>query len=291
MRLGYNSISLPQMPTWRTHAKPSAMLPTTAAPLHWSPKHWQTGPSAAARPGPLDKSVFRQTTAPVVKQATRRPLSLFGASSLPIAPFSLVSTRLVPAPAPFYTRTEPERPATAKLNPAAPPPRSQRCWPTPWELYAGNTTATLPLHALHMVPRPHAVAFDQAIAAGASPFALADKYMAEHTTSVLSPSATSTWNVYATLRQRFGEQTLPLTAFGLIGFMLAYVRVKGNSSANLPSVMAQLSSFARTQNPKIPWPDFVAERGETMFASIARIQRDWPAEICPAPELTYDSGL
>ena len=184
-----------------------------------------------------------------------------------------------------------ERPTAARTNPAAPPPRIQRRLPSPWLLHSGAATAPLPLHAYRLHPRPHAVTLDAAIAGGASPFELVQKYTHEHIQTRLSPSAISAWNVYCALCLRFNKTPLPLTAEGLVGFMIGYVRVKGNSSASLPSEMSHLSAYTRAQRPQIAWPDFVAETGEQLSKHIHRIQTDWPAEICPAPELTYETGL
>ena len=84
---------------------------------------------------------------------------------------------------------------------------------------------------------------------------------------------------------------LPLTVIGLVGFMIGYVRLRNNSSANLPSVVSHLKAYCLAQRPVIVWPDFLAESGETVSKHISRIQKDWPAEICPAPELMYATGL
>ena len=142
-----------------------------------------------------------------------------------------------------------------------------------------------------MKPRPHAAAVDTALAAGMSPFELVETYERDHDRSRLSASAKSAWNVYVSTCRDHGWPALPLLVVGLVGFMIAYVRLRNNSSANLPSLLSHLKAFCRVQRPRIPWPDFLAESGETVSQHIARIQRDWPAEVCPAPELMYATGL
>lgn len=165
------------------------------------------------------------------------------------------------------------------------------CHAAPHAVPLKRRSEPIPLFAYRMKPRPHAVALDSALAAGSSPFDLVADYVHNHNTSNLSSSAKSAWNVYARMCAQFGWPVTPLSATGLVGFMIGYVRIRGNSSASLPSRISQLHSFCNAQRPPIAWPDFVAETGETMSKHISRIQKDWPAEICPAPELMYATGL
>ena len=178
------------------------------------------------------------------------------------------------------------RPPESYRNPAAPTHDEPDRLPP-----AGSDKGRLPLWAHRMRPRPHATATDAALAAGESPFELARLYTQANREVRLSKSALSAWSVYVDLCTRYNRPPLPLTVDGLVGFMLGYVRVRGNSSANLSSEMSSLAAFARAQVPPLTWPDFLAESGEKLVRHIERIQTDWPAEVRPAPELTYEAGL
>ena len=88
----------------------------------------------------------------------------------------------------------------------------------------------------------------------------------------------------------YGRAALPLTVTALVAYMLYYVCVRCNSSANLNSVMSTLSSYARANG--LVWPDFSEHgSGATMTARIHKIQLDWPAEVSGAPALTIRLGL
>ena len=175
-------------------------------------------------------------------------------------------------------------------DPARPPPRTLTRLSGALQC-AKVGMATLPQFFYHMKPRPHAEVVDYALGQGASPFSLVDTYINGHDAANLSRSAKSAWTVYSAMCTRFGRDALPLTVASLSGFILGYVREKGNSSANLSSEMSHLRAYARSRCPPLAWPDFEKERGETMAKLIARIQKDWPAEISPAPALTYAAGL
>ena len=176
--------------------------------------------------------------------------------------------------------------SAAHRNPAAPAHNEPDRLPL-----AGSDSRRLPLWAHRMRPRPHATATDAALAAGESPFELARLYTQANRAARLPKSAASAWNVYVDLCTRYNRPPLPFTVDGLVGFMLGYVRVRGNSSANLSSEMSSLAAFARAQVPPLAWPDFEADSGERLGRHIERIQTDWPAEVRPAPELTYEAGL
>lgn len=90
--------------------------------------------------------------------------------------------------------------------------------------------------------------------------------------------------------EQYSIQLKPITVDTLVGFMLFYVHVLGNSSANLSSVMSSLHSVAKAFD--IKWPDFSSHgTGANITARILKVQKDWPAEIRGAPALTLRLGL
>ena len=145
---------------------------------------------------------------------------------------------------------------------------------------------------LHRLPhRPYAVRTAELLASGASPFDVAGPWLAAHDISRVDASAISAWNQYRQMCEMYGRPPTPITVTGLNAFMLYYVLVRGNSSANLNSELSKLHSFAAAQSPAIAWPDFEALGKGTMTAFILRVQKDWPASVSGAPALTYKLGL
>jgi len=82
----------------------------------------------------------------------------------------------------------------------------------------------------------------------------------------------------------------PITVVALVSYMLWYVCMKLNSSANLNSELSSLHAYARSVG--LEWPDFSTQgSGSSMTARISKIQKDWPAEVRGAPALTIKAGL
>ena len=84
---------------------------------------------------------------------------------------------------------------------------------------------------------------------------------------------------------------LPFTVVSIIEYALWFVCVKRNSSANLHSEVSRLHSFARAQRPRIAWPDFTADGGDSQTSRIEKIEWAYPAEVQGAPALTLRAGL
>jgi len=129
-----------------------------------------------------------------------------------------------------------------------------------------------------------------ALSTGASPFDIVEEWEREHDIARLSASAHSVWRQYNHMCNLYSHPAVPLTVTSLTAYMLYYVCVRGNSSANLNSVLATLSSYARANG--IDWPDFSAQGGgATLTARIRKVQVDWQAEVRGAPALTLRLGL
>ena len=145
-------------------------------------------------------------------------------------------------------------------------------------------TAT-PLHVFRQPPRAYADSTKAAIRSGVSPFELAESWEQAHDRERLSGSARSAWRQYTLMCQYYGRPPTPITVVALVSYMLWYVCMKLNSSANLNSELSSLHAYARSVG--LEWPDFSAQgSGSSMTARISKIQKDWPAEVRGAPALT-----
>ena len=141
-----------------------------------------------------------------------------------------------------------------------------------------------------MPHRPYIVSVRQSLRAGASPFDFAELWEKGHDAAHLSPSSESAWRQYQIMCLRYSRATLPITVTALVAYMLWYVCVKENNSANLNSEMLRLSSYCSTKG--IPWPDFLTQgSGDSLSARIAKMQKDWPSQVIGAPALTLQAGL
>jgi integrase len=130
----------------------------------------------------------------------------------------------------------------------------------------------------------------QSLMTGASPFDVAEPWEHEHDLARLSASSHSVWRQYCRMCNLYSRPPLPLTVVALVAYMLYYVCVRGNSSANLNSVMSTLSAFARANG--MAWPDFSASgSGANLTTRISKVQKDWPAVVRGAPALTIRLGL
>jgi integrase len=154
----------------------------------------------------------------------------------------------------------------------------------------GRQGAEPPLHSYRQLPLAHVERTASALGSGVSPFDIAEDWEREHDKARLSASSHSVWRQYCRMCDAYGRAALPLTVTSLIAYMLFYVCVRRNSSANLNSVMSTLSTYARAHG--FAWPDFSSHgSGATMTARISKVQRDWPAEVRGAPALTLKLGL
>jgi hypothetical protein len=202
-----------------------------------------------------------------------------GSSPTPLTPIpSLASNSLQPLPAPARS-AEAFSPSVTSVN-------VMHARSLPGAFQASSGCRPLPLFAHRLKPRAYADAVDRALVAGASPFDLVSSYESERAVAKISASARSAWNVYSEMCAQWCWPVLPLTVQGLVGFMIGYVRLRSNSSANLPSEMSHLRAFAKSQRPPIPWPDFLLESGDTLTAHIRRIQEDFGRpRSAPPPSL------
>jgi hypothetical protein len=139
------------------------------------------------------------------------------------------------------------------------------------------------------MPFPHVARAERALRLGLSPFALASAWEADHDQTRLSQTALSTWRQYTVFCESWEQDPLPLSVTSIVAFLLNYVLVRGNSSANLNSVASNLRAVVDAH--RYPWPDFSADGGDTITRRILKIQQDWPAEVVGAPALTLRGGL
>lgn len=147
-----------------------------------------------------------------------------------------------------------------------------------------------PLHSYRKPPGHTADQTAAVLAAGASPFDVAELWECGHDRERLTDSARSAWKQYAEMCAHYGRLPTPLSVVSLVAYMLWYVCVRQNSSANLNSQLSALHAHARVVG--LAWPDFsVHGSGASMTARIAKVQKDWPAEVRGAPALTLQAGL
>lgn len=146
-------------------------------------------------------------------------------------------------------------------------------------------------HYFRRAPRPQADRAALSLSLGASPFDVALTWRSMMLVETLSPSAVSAWRQFGVCCSSYSRPVLPISVISLTAYMLWYVCVKLNSSANLGSELAHLRSFCVSQSPPIQWPDFEAASGDSQSKHISMIQKAYPAEIRPAPALTLRFGL
>ena len=149
----------------------------------------------------------------------------------------------------------------------------------------------MPLFLFRRPPQPQADFWASALARGASPFDVASRWEAAVDSERLSPSAISAWRQYNVMCHTYGKDPLPLSVNSIVAYALWYVCVKRNSSANLHSEIARLHAFARAQRPRLSWPDFAADGGDSQSARLDKIRKAYPAEVRGAPALTLRVGL
>ena len=128
-----------------------------------------------------------------------------------------------------------------------------------------------------------------ALSRGLSPFAIAEAWELDHDRTRLTPTALSAWRQYESFCASYRRSPLPLSVTSIVAFLLYYVLVRGNSSANLNSVASCLRAVADAA--RYPWPDFTEAGGDPITRRILKIQQDWPAEVVGAPALTLRAGL
>jgi hypothetical protein len=141
-----------------------------------------------------------------------------------------------------------------------------------------------------VLPLPHVLRAESALASGVSPFDLALHWERNHDVTRLSSTVVSAWRQYERMCEIHRHASTPLSVTSLVAFMLYYVLVRRNSSANPNSVVSQIRAFADAHS--IAWPSFTGpDSGDLITARIAKIQRDWPAEVRGAPALTWQAGV
>lgn len=149
----------------------------------------------------------------------------------------------------------------------------------------------MPLFLFRRPPQPHADLWASALARGVSPFDVASQWEAAIDAERLSPSALSAWRQYNTMCHAYAHDPLPFSVNSVMAYALWYVCVKRNSSANLHSEVARLHAYARAQRPRLPWPDFIADGGDSQTTRLDKIRKAYPAEVKGAPALTLRAGL
>ena len=149
----------------------------------------------------------------------------------------------------------------------------------------------MPLFLFRRPPQPQADLWASALVRGVSPFHIAPQWEAAIDAERLSPSALSAWRQYNIMCHTYSQSPLPLSVISIMAYALWYVCVKRNSSANLHSEVARLHAYARAQRPRLPWPDFLAEGGDSQTSRLDKICKAYPAEVRGAPALTLRAGL
>ena len=149
----------------------------------------------------------------------------------------------------------------------------------------------MPLFLFRRPPQPRADAYARSLANGASPFDLAESWEAAVDAERLAPSAHSAWRQYCKMCSTYRRAPLPFTVTGIMAYSLWYVCVQSNSSANLNSEVSRLHAYARAQRPRLAWPEFTCDGGDSLTARLGKIQQAYPAEVRGAPALTLRAGL